>query len=87
MSLFSVYTALADLVRMAKIIVWDKAPIMSHRFRMKACDRTLQDIMGTEKPFGDKVIVLSGDFRQCLPVIPHSCILEITNAAVQRSTI
>ena len=71
---------------MAKIIVWDKAP-MSHRFRMKACDRTLQDIMGTEKPFGDKVIVLSGDFRQCLPVIPHSSILEITNAALQRSPI
>ena len=23
-----------------------------------------------EKPFGDKIIILAGDFRQCLPVVP-----------------
>ena len=80
----SAQSTLADLIRMAKIIVWDEAP-MAHRYQMEALDRTLRDIMSCEKPFGGKVIVLSGDFRQCLPVIPHASRAEIVNAALNRS--
>ena len=46
---------------------------------------TLRDIMSSEKSFGGKVIVLSGDFPQCSPVIPHASRAEITNAALNRS--
>ena len=69
---------------MAKIIVWDEAP-MSHKHQMEALDRTLRDITGSDMPFGGKVIVLSGDFRQCLPVIPHANRAEIVNSALNRS--
>jgi len=32
----------------------------------------LKDIMDNDVPFGGKTIVLGGDFRQVLPVIPHA---------------
>ena len=77
-------STLADLIRMAKVIVWDEAP-MSHKFQMEALDRTLRDLTCSDIPFGGKVIVLSGDFRQCLPVIPHANRAEVVNAALNRS--
>ena len=55
-------STLAKLINMAKVIVWDEAP-MSHRFQMEALDRTLRDITGLDEPFGGKVTALSGDFR------------------------
>ena len=77
-------STLANLIRMAKIIVWDEAP-MSHKHQMEALDRTLRDITGCDMPFGGKVTILSGDFRQCLPVIPHANRAEVVNSALNRS--
>ena len=48
---------------MAKVIVWDEAP-MSRRLHLEALDITLRDLMGNDEPFGGKVLVLAGDFRQ-----------------------
>lgn len=42
---------------------------MAHRHHLEAFDRTLRDIAGSDEPFGGKVLVLGGDFRQILPVI------------------
>ena len=55
----------ARLVREASIIVWDEAP-MAHKFCYGAVDRTLKDIMQNDLPFGGKVFVMAGDFRQVL---------------------
>ena len=41
---------------------------MAPRYALEVADRTLRDIMNNNKPFGGKVIVLGGDFRQLLPV-------------------
>jgi hypothetical protein len=55
----------------AKLIVWDEAP-MAHKHAVEVLDRLLRDIMGTPNvPFGGKVVVLSGDYRQLLPVVPR----------------
>ena len=75
---------LAQLIRMSKLIVWDEAP-MNHRYQLEALDRSLRDITGINRPFGGKSLVLSGDFRQCLPVIPHSNRAQIVGAALNRS--
>ena len=77
-------STLARLIRMAKLIVWDEAP-MSHKHQLEALDRTLRDIMDIDKPFGGKVVVLSGDFRQCLPVIPGATRAEVVDASMKRS--
>jgi len=59
---------LADLIRKTKVILWDEAPMMN-KFAFEAVDKTFQDLMDNTKPFGGKVIVLGGDFRQILPVV------------------
>ncbi|KAF8109222.1 hypothetical protein N665_0100s0011 [Sinapis alba] len=60
----------ANLVKEASLIIWDEASMMS-RFCFEALDRSLSDIIGKQsnKPFGGKVVVFGGDFRQVLPVI------------------
>ncbi|XP_070032426.1 uncharacterized protein [Nicotiana tomentosiformis] len=51
---------------------------MMHRYCFEALDRTLRDILifkdasNLDRPFGEKMVVLGGDFRQILPVIPKA---------------
>ena len=57
-------------MRMAKIVLIDEATMLD-RLQLETLDRSLKDLMGiSEEPFGGKVILLAGDFRQCLPVVP-----------------
>ncbi|GBN02120.1 hypothetical protein AVEN_191272-1 [Araneus ventricosus] len=58
----------ADMLLKTKLIVWDEAP-MTHVHAFLAVDRLLQDLTKCKEPFGGKVILLGGDFRQVLPVI------------------
>jgi len=74
----------ARLLREASIIVWDEAPMM-HRHGFEALDRTLRDLMGNDLIFGGKVVVISGDFRQILPVVLRGRTSDIINACVKRS--
>jgi len=81
---------LGKLIGKAKLIIWDEAPIM-HRFCFEAVDRTFRDIMKEvdEKnktiPFGGKVVVFGGDFRQILPVIPKANRQEVVHATLNSS--
>ena len=77
-------STLADLIRMAKIIIIDEAPML-HRYQLEALDRTLRDLTDKEEPFGGKSLIISGDFRQCLPVIPGPSRGTIVDAALNRS--
>lgn len=43
---------------------------MAYTKSLIALDRILRDLCGNESPFGGVVILLAGDFRQTLPVIP-----------------
>ncbi|XP_057428026.1 uncharacterized protein LOC130721279 isoform X1 [Lotus japonicus] len=80
----------AELLQLASLIIWDEAPMVS-RFAFEALDRTLRDIMrfklngGSEKPFGGKVVVLGGDFRQILPIIPKGRRPEIVMSTINSS--
>jgi len=57
----------AKLVRKTNMIIWDEASMMHHR-AFEVVDRTLRDLMqlddaqATEKIFGGKTVVFSGDF-------------------------
>ncbi|XP_024011330.1 uncharacterized protein LOC112086593 [Eutrema salsugineum] len=75
---------LADLIRIAKLIIWDEALMMSKEC-FETLDRTMRDILEVDKPFGDKVIVLGRDFRQILPVIPNAGKTEILMATLNSS--
>ncbi|GBM71541.1 hypothetical protein AVEN_219403-1, partial [Araneus ventricosus] len=58
----------AKLICDTKLIIWDEAP-MTHVHAFIAVDRLLQDLANCSLPFGGKVILLGGDFRQVLPVV------------------
>ena len=60
----STRSAAAHLLREAALIIWDEAP-MAHRFHFQAVDMLLRELMGQpDLPFGGKVVVMGGDFRQ-----------------------
>ena len=64
----SAQSNLATLVQKAKLLLIDEVTML-HQFQLEALYRTLRDLMGNEnQPFGGKVLILAGDFRQCLPV-------------------
>ena len=76
----------AELVKAASLIIWDEAPMMSkHCF--ESLDRSMLDIVGDndKRPFGGKVVVFGGDFRQVLPVIHGAGRAEIVMAALNSS--
>ncbi|KAI8531248.1 hypothetical protein RHMOL_Rhmol11G0122200 [Rhododendron molle] len=74
----------AELFRETKMIIWDEVP-MQHKYCVEAVDRTLRDIRDNPKPFGGMTVVLGGDFRQILPVVPKGVREEIVNASLRRS--
>lgn len=58
---------------------------MNHRHLMEALDRTFQDIMGNKYPFGGKVVVLAGDFRQLPTVIKRGSRAQTVAASLKKS--
>ncbi|KAI3812104.1 hypothetical protein L1987_16809 [Smallanthus sonchifolius] len=83
---------LARLLKQTSLIIWDEAP-MVHKHGFEALDRSLKDIFtstsGTSSniPFGGKVIVFGGDFRQILPVVPNGSRQQIVNSSLSSSYI
>lgn len=58
---------------------------MSHKKSLEALDRTLRDIRGVDSIMGGVVLILAGDFRQTLPVIPRSTPADELNACLKQS--
>ncbi|KAJ0523564.1 putative DNA helicase [Helianthus annuus] len=83
---------LARLLQETSLIIWDEAP-MVHKHGFEALDRSLKDLFrsvsgaSSELPFGGKVIVFGGDFRQILPVVPGGSRQQIVNASLSSSYI
>jgi ATP-dependent DNA helicase PIF1 len=79
-----------ELVRKAYLIIWDEASMMHCRV-FEVIDRTLRDLMqlddtqATEKIFGAKTVVLGGDFRQILPIVPKGGQEDIVSASLPQS--
>jgi len=81
---------LAQLIVESKLIIWDEAPML-HRHCFEAVDKTFRDILRVSNPrsagipFGGKVVVLGGDFRQILPVIPRATRHDVVDASINSS--
>lgn len=76
----------AQLIRQASLIIWDEAP-MANRSVLACVDEICRQIMGTDIPFGGKVVVLLGDFRQTCPVIRKGSKADVINASITRSAL
>ncbi|XP_031091157.1 uncharacterized protein LOC115996159 [Ipomoea triloba] len=81
---------LAELLIKTSLIIWDEAPMM-HKHCFEALDRTMRDLLrfvdqnSSTKTFGGKTVVLGGDFRQILPVVPKGTRQDIVSATINSS--
>ena len=58
---------------------------MLDQYQLEALDRSLRDLMEANESFGGKIIVLAGDFRQCLPVVPRANRAQIVSHCINKS--
>ncbi|XP_022889075.1 uncharacterized protein LOC111404512 [Olea europaea var. sylvestris] len=74
-------SALGTLLKMCRLIIWDGTP-MVNRCAVESVNKMLRDITNCNLPFGGKVIVLGGNFRQILPVVPKGNKEDIIKASM-----
>ncbi|XP_050340250.1 ATP-dependent DNA helicase PIF2-like [Bactrocera neohumeralis] len=82
----SKHSAMAKVLVESKIIIWDECTI-AHKRALEALDRTLKDLPNDSRYFGGAMILLSGDYRQTLPVIPRSTAADEINAYLKASNL
>jgi hypothetical protein len=66
---------------------------MLNRYYLEELDRFLRDLMTTDggpsclsrKPFGGKIVIIAGDFRQTLPVMQRAGRAQIIGACLKKS--
>ncbi|RCN26510.1 hypothetical protein ANCCAN_27763 [Ancylostoma caninum] len=87
MSTITRQSSLANHLEETDVINWDEAPSMAPKQALGAIDKLLQDIMQTRIIFGDKIMVLGGDFRQILPVVRRGGRAEVVSACIKKSTL
>ncbi|XP_074342481.1 uncharacterized protein LOC141680051 [Apium graveolens] len=81
---------LAELIVQSDLIIWDEA-LMNHKHVFESIHRSFRDLMrhkdvsNLDKPFRGKTVLLGGDFRQILPVLPKKGREDIVMASVNRS--
>ena len=80
----------ARLLIETRLIIWDEAPMMN-QMCFEAFDKTLRNVTRTvsegnsQKPFGWKVVVLGGDFRQILPVVKKGSRYDVVKSTINSS--
>ncbi|GFT94782.1 ATP-dependent DNA helicase [Trichonephila clavipes] len=77
---------MGKVLQTCQIIIWDECT-MSHKKALEALDRTLRDFRGNRRIFGGALILLSGDFRQTLPIIPRSTPTDELHACLKSSVL
>uniref|UniRef100_A0A8D8T3L0 ATP-dependent DNA helicase n=1 Tax=Cacopsylla melanoneura TaxID=428564 RepID=A0A8D8T3L0_9HEMI len=77
---------MAKVLQQCKMIVWDECT-MAHKKSMEALDRTMRDFRNNQNIFGGTMILLAGDFRQTLPVIPRATPADELNACLKSSVL
>jgi len=60
---------------------------MVHKKALEALQHTLQDLRGNNDLMGGAIVVLAGDFRRTLPIIPRSTPADELNACLKASHI
>jgi hypothetical protein len=84
-SSISAQSGRAEVLRAARLLLWDEAP-MAPKEALAAVDRLLRDLMNTpDVPFGGKILVMGGDFRQVLPVMPHCSREDVVGHSLKES--
>ncbi|XP_027120568.1 uncharacterized protein [Coffea arabica] len=76
----------SKLIAECKLLLWDEAS-MARKETIEAFDELLRDIMESNEPFGGKVVVFGGDYRQTLPVIQGATRDQLVGSSLVSSTL
>jgi ATP-dependent DNA helicase PIF1 len=79
-------SARGEFIREVSLIIWDEAS-MANRATLDCVDNVCRRIMYNDQPFGSKIVVLLGDFRQTCPVIRKGSRAQVVNACIQKSPV
>ncbi|CAF4403118.1 unnamed protein product, partial [Adineta steineri] len=77
-------TGEAKVLQECELIVWDECT-MAHRYALEALNHTLQDLRNNGNNMGGVVVLIAGDFRQTLPVIPKGTMADELKACLKSS--
>lgn len=77
---------MAKVLQQAAIFLLDECT-MTHKKSLEAIDRTMQDLRGNRQIFDGALMLLSGDFRQILPVVPRSTPADEIHACLKSSNL
>jgi len=80
----STTSAQAEQLKGVHLFVIDEASMIPMH-ALHAIDRCLRDITQNTRPFGGKTLLLGGDFRQVLPVVPQVPPTVIIDSCLKRS--
>ncbi|UYV67586.1 hypothetical protein LAZ67_5001306 [Cordylochernes scorpioides] len=75
-------SAMGEVLRQCKFIVWDECT-MAHRHALEAVDITLKDCRQDQRSVRGVVLLLAGDFRQILLIIPRGTIADELHACLK----
>jgi hypothetical protein len=74
----------AEILRQASLIIIDEITMLP-KHGLRCIDTLLREVMNNEKPFGGKVFVVGGDFRQTLPVVARGTRADIIECCIKSS--
>lgn len=77
-------SGMATILRGCKLIIWDECT-MAHKKALGALNATLKDLRDNPDVMGGALILLAGDFRQTLPVVPRATPADEINACLKSS--
>ena len=77
-------SAAGALLKKAAVLILDEVSMMN-KVDLERIDRSMKILMNNDKPFGGKIMILSGDFRQILPVEPN--VEDSLNTNIKQSTL
>ena len=71
-----------ELIKEASIIIWDEGP-MVNRAVLACVEEVCRTVMNNDQPFGGKIVVVLGDFRQTCPVIHGGTRAQVVDASIK----
>lgn len=77
----------AQRIREASLIIIDEVTMMNSHC-LQAIDELFRRVMKKPNvPFGNKVLLCGGDFRQCLPVVKHGNRVKIVESTIKNAEV
>ena len=74
----------ANMIRRAGLIIFDESTMIP-LWMIHYIDKLLRDVTQVSSPFGSKVLLFGGDFRQCLPIVQFPSKSRILGQCLQAS--